>query len=223
MLRSLAFTLIALLAGCQAQAQDWGSGAEVARPPSDDWAFEPSKKAFGTFDSKHGDFSCAKLGEYVTANDPWAAFYAIRDAALFGDKTCAKSIAVVDEALSKKPITSTAVAFYEAKMGEEAGLTALLKTFDDEAIPSESGPALDHIAVSLFGFFPDWDQTGRRLLRHAKYADGAASAMNGNALVWKKHLYGGEPSYAADCAESAELEDVASMASYLCNPPMPSR
>ena len=222
MCRALCTALLLLLVGWRAHALDWGSGAEVVRSPSEDWTFEPSKKSFDRLDAKKGEFSCSKLGEYVAANDPWAAFYAIRDAGLFDDKSCSEAIVALDEALSEKGTTSAAVDFYRARMGDEAGLAALLTAFNVQAIQSETGPSLDHVVVSLFGFFPDWDRTGRRLLRHAKYSDGAAAMMNGNALVWKKHLYGGNPTFAADCAKAAELEDVVSMESYLCNPPMPS-
>jgi hypothetical protein len=223
MRRTLVFAALFILMGCRVQAEDWGSVEEVERLPSEDWALEATKESFARFDSKKSDFSCGKLDKYVRANDPWAVLYVVRDAALFGDTSCAQQIAALDRTLDRKPLTRIAVIFYRAKMGNEAALSALLRMFDEEAILSETGPSVDDIIVSLFGFFPDWDHTGRRLLRHAKYADGFAAEMNVNALVWKKHLYGGTPGYAVECAKAAAMEGIASKESYLCNPPMPSR
>ncbi len=210
-----------LLAGCGARAQAWGTGIEVDRDPSVDWAAEPTKEAFARYDSKRGDFSCSKLREYVATNDTWAAYFAIRDAGLFLDKSCSVHVEPHKQSLQARPITQMALAFYEARRGSARALDALIAMFDESAMESPTGPSTDDLVVSLLGFFSDWDKTGRRLLRHAKFADGAAATESGNALGWKKHLYGKDAGYQANCARAAKDENVdVDLAPLLCDPPL---
>jgi len=36
----------------------------------------------------------------------------------------------------------------------------------------------------------DWDISGKRLVRHARYSDGAGSELLCSALMWRRFLYG---------------------------------
>src|SRR5882762_2615698 len=112
MSRIFAFLAILLFAGCQADAQDWGPGPEVVRDPGEDWVFEPSVKSFEKLTARKSDFSCLRVREYVASNDPWAAFYAIRDAAIFLDSNCSSAIRGLRVALTRNSFTAAADAFY---------------------------------------------------------------------------------------------------------------
>lgn len=200
---------------CRAGVESWGTSPEVARGPEDDWAFSLTDEARDRLHERRGVFSCATLEEYIRANDPWAAFYSIRDAALFEDRACAASMEKLRKTLDQNPLTRIAVQFYLLKQGDSAAMQPLLKCFDEQAIAPEGGRSVDHVVVSLFGFLPDWDQTGRRLLRHAAHADGAATTINANALEWKKELFGKDPRYRSRCEQAAAIEGL--LGSRVCN------
>jgi len=70
-------------------------------------------------------------------------------------------------------------------MGRSESLATLLDIFDMEA--AQVG---DHIVVELFGFLDDWENTGRRLVKHAKTSDGAATELLCSALMWRRYLEG---------------------------------
>jgi len=193
----------------------------VPRELGSDWAFEPDEVARSRLERKEGSFRCAELGRYIAENDPWAAYHAIRDAALFDDSSCAEALARLRRLLDEKPVTRVALHFYEARRGSREALAALVSEFDADAIDQETGSSRPDVVVSLFGFLPDWDQTGRRLLRYRKYSDAHASEMVAAALEWKRFLFGRNPDYREKCLEAARLEGMIEQAQRLCSPDPP--
>jgi hypothetical protein len=115
---AVAFAGLLSVNKCQAGVASWGTSPEVARGPEDDWAFSVSDEARERLHERRGVFSCASLQEYVRANDPWAAFYSIRDAALFDDRACATSVEKLRKILDQNPLTRIAVQFYLLKQGD---------------------------------------------------------------------------------------------------------
>lgn len=83
---------VLLLFGCGPRGGPW-TGDEVLRAPDDDWAWAWTPAAAERYEQKRGGFDCSRLEAYIADNHPWAAFYAIRDASLFGDDRCKGEIA----------------------------------------------------------------------------------------------------------------------------------
>ena len=78
-----------------------------------------------------------------------------------------------------------AVSFYLVRLGDRQQVNVLAEIFDKEA-----GFVGDHWVVELFGFLDDWDVSGKRLVRHSGYADGAAAESLCSAIMWRRYLYG---------------------------------
>jgi hypothetical protein len=204
-LRQCLLVACLVVVGCEARADVW-AGDEIKRSPRDDWARVWTTEAAKRLTEKRGEFDCARLGSYVSANDPWAAYFAIRDEGLFGGARCKDLIAEHEAVLRKHPVVVVAVDFYQARGGDQQALGSLLRVFDQYAARSERRPSTDHVSVSLFGFFPDWARTGRRLFRYLNHADGAAATLARDALEWKHQLYGHRPGYAQECLSAARAE-----------------
>lgn len=160
----------------------WGIiGRAVA---ADDWAYELPAEAKEIYLWKRTQIPCSELGKLVQKKDADKSHIAIRDAGLFGDKSCGPYIRRYRDALSALGLSNT-VAFYYLKTGDSSRRDDLVKSFDREA--TRVG---DHVTVELFGFLEDWEATGRRLVRHAKRADGAAGETLCSAIAWRRFLYG---------------------------------
>ncbi len=116
------------------------------------------------------------------------------------------------------PLVVLAVDFCRARDGDRDAFTRLLREFDEHALGIAGQPGADNIVVSLFGFFPDWDASGRRLFRYVNRADGAATSMARDSLEWKHHLFGRTKGYIRECLDAAmsEVDELGMKRDTLC-------
>jgi hypothetical protein len=135
--------------------------------------------------------------------DQEAVYLAIRDAGLFRVASCGREIDRLPSGIRSSTPINLAIAFYRLRMGDQSHMQTLLDAFDREA--KQTG---DHWVVGLFGFLPDWKDTGRRLARHATYADGAAAELLSSAFSWKFFLYGKEKGFREECLRALAEEKV---------------
>jgi hypothetical protein len=150
-----------------------------------DWVFESSaKEAKEIYTKKEIQIPCKRIGELLKKDDIQGVYIAIRDAALFGDKTCSKYIKKNLNRLKRTEGAKDAVAFCSYKNGDPSGLKLLADSYDKEG-------GGDHATLNLFGFLNDWEISGRKLVRHAKCC---TDAVGGEALCsaiwWRRYLYG---------------------------------
>jgi hypothetical protein len=177
-IRAVLFAFVGVLVSATARADDW---AYTLAYEGDEWK--------QIWSSGHPPTSCDSMGD-----DPETIYLAIRDAGLFRVASCAAEIdRLPAETRSSSPI-DLAIAFYRLRMGDHSRLRTLLDVFDREA--RQTG---DHLVIELFGFLPDWEQSGRRLARVATYADGAVAELLNSALTWKRFLYGHEKGFREEC------------------------
>jgi hypothetical protein len=157
--------------------------ADVLR--AGDWVLE-SEEAKEIYSKKKTQIPCKRIGDLFDKDDINGVYIAIRDAALFGDKTCDKYIKKNLERLKRTEGAKDAVAFYSYKNGDPSGLKLLADSYDKEV--QTIG---DHWTVFIFGFMNDWEVSGRRLVRHAKCCtDGIGGEALCSAIWWRQYLYG---------------------------------
>lgn len=164
------------------------SDARYPTSADEDWAYELSSTAKDIYLRKTISVPCSALGELTEKNLYLAASIAIRDAALFGDKGCSQEIQRNIVRLMNKEHTRLAVFFYRSRFGDTEATKTLIQSYDREI-----ATRADYPVVELFGYMSDWDQTGRRLIRLAKRADGSAAEGLCSALSWRRFLYGEIP------------------------------
>lgn len=161
-----------------APAEDW-----VIQ--TDDWAFECGAEAQEIYNKKKIQIPCKRIGELLNKGDINGVCIAIRDAALFADKTCNTYIKKNLARLKRTEFTKDAIAFYSYKNGDPSGLKLLPDSYDRE------GRTGDHWTVDLFGFINEWEISGRRLVRHAKCCrDAVGGEALCSAILWRRYLYG---------------------------------
>lgn len=151
-----------------------------------DWVFESSaREAKEIYTKKKIQIPCKRIGELLKKDDIHGVYIAIRDAALFGDKTCNTYIKTNLDRLNRIEGVKDAVAFYFYKNGDSSGLKLLADSYDKE------GRTGDHSTVNLFGFLNEWEISGRRLVRHAKCcSDLVGGEALCSAIWWRRYLYG---------------------------------
>jgi hypothetical protein len=155
---------------------------------SRDWQYFSEEKAKEIFAKKQIQIPCVCISDLLQKKDFAGVFIAIRDAALFGDKSCETYIKKHLRKLKKIDGVKDAVAFYSYKNGDPSALKLLAKSYDAEA--QKVG---DHWTVDLFGFINEWQISGRRLVRHAKCcSDGVGGETLCDAIAWRCELYGKE-------------------------------
>jgi len=115
--------------------------------PAQDWDFQLSAKAKKIRTEKKVQIPCKRIDDLLHKDDINGLFTAIRDAALFGDKTCDKYIKKNLNRLKKTEGAKDALAFYFYKNGDSSGLNLLADSYDKDA--ASIG---DHWTVDLFGF-----------------------------------------------------------------------
>lgn len=152
---------------------------------ADDWAYELRPSAKAIYATKYAQVSCAEVPRLLSSKAEKSVYIAVRDAALFQDKNCASTIRKHRGVLSKIPGLADVISFYEYRSGDTNGLHRLARSFDAEAKHTQ-----DHWTVEIFGFIANWDITGRRLVRHAAYSDGAGTEVLCSALKWHRYLFG---------------------------------
>jgi hypothetical protein len=153
-----------------------------------DWEYFPEKESNEVFAKKIIQIPCSSIDDLFRKRDKQGLYLAIRDAALFGDKTCETYIKKHLRRLKKLVGVKDAVAFYFYKNGDPSGLELLAKSYDKEA-----HLVGDHWTVDLFGFINEWEISGRRLVRHAKCcSDAVGGEALCNAITWRCKLYGKE-------------------------------
>jgi hypothetical protein len=113
--------------------------------PAQDWAFQLSDKAKEIYTKKKIQIPCKRIDDLLHKDDINGLFTAIRDAALFGDKTCDEYIKKNLNRLRKTEGAKDAVAFYFYKKGDASGLELLANSYDKDA--QSIG---DHWTVDLF-------------------------------------------------------------------------
>lgn len=150
-----------------------------------DWTYELPDSAKQIYLQKAVQIPCTQIDELLKSNNTRAVFQSIRDAALFKDKACFSTVKQRIPTLEKIEGVRDAVAFYLYQMGDKSQLNTLARSFDADA--ERVG---DHWTVSIFGYMEDWNTAGRRLVRHSKSSDGAASELICSALMWRRYLYG---------------------------------
>jgi len=157
--------------------------ADVLR--AGDWVFE-SEEAKEIYTKKKIQIPCKRIGELLNKDDIQGVYIAIRDAALFGDKTCNKYIKENLDRLKGIEGAKDAVAFYSYKNGDLSGLKLLADSYDKDA--QKIG---DHWTIDVFGFLNEWEISGRRLVRHAKCcSDLVGGEALCSAIWWRRYLYG---------------------------------
>jgi hypothetical protein len=107
-------------------AQDWES-------QSKDWAYECGAEARKIYTKKKIQIPCKRIGELLNKGDIQGVYIAIRDAALFGGKTCNEYIKKNLDKLKRTQGVKDAVAFYSYKNGDPSGLKLLADSYDKEA------------------------------------------------------------------------------------------
>jgi hypothetical protein len=159
--------------------------ADVLR--AGDWVFESSEgEAKEIYTNKKIQIPCKRIGELLKKDDIQGVYIAIRDATLFGDKTCSKYIKKNLDRLKRTEFVQDAVAFYFYKNGDASQLELLASSYDKK-YPNIG----DHSTVDLFGFLNEWEISGRRLVRHVKCCtDAVGGEALCNALWWRRYLYG---------------------------------
>jgi hypothetical protein len=151
---------------------------------SEDWAYECDAKAREIYNKKIIQIPCASIDDLLRKNDSIGVYVAIRDAALFGDKTCETYIKKYLRRLKKLDGAKDVIAFYSYKNGDPKGLKLLASSFDKD---------LSEFAVDLFGFLNEWQISGRRLIRFAKCChDASGGELLCSAIAWRCYLYGKE-------------------------------
>ena len=151
---------------------------------SEDWAYECGAEAKEIYTKKQIQIPCERIDELLHKNEN-GVYIAIRDAALFGDKTCDTYIKKNLSKLKKLDGAKDAVAFCYYKNGDPSGLTLLADSYDKEAHWIGG-----YRTVELFGFINEWQISGRRLIRHAKWADAMGAEILCSAIAWRCYLYG---------------------------------
>jgi hypothetical protein len=154
---------------------------------SRDWLYFPDEKAKEILTKKQGPIPCERIDELLRKDDINGLYIAIRDAALFGDKTCDAYIKKNLSKLKQLVGAKDAVAFYYYKNGDPCGLTELADSYDKDVQRTGS-----EFAVELFGFINEWHISGRRLVRHAKYSDAVGSEILCDAIAWRCDHFGKE-------------------------------
>jgi hypothetical protein len=151
---------------------------------SDDWAYELSPQAREIYEKRIVQIPCEKISELLKEKDDQDLYLAIRDAGIFKQESCKPIIQKHMDQLTQLGLNG-AVAFYLLRLGDRKQVNALAEIFDKEA-----RTVGDHWVVELFGFLDDWDVSGKRLVRHSGYSDGAASELLCSAIMWRRYLYG---------------------------------
>lgn len=149
------------------------------------WVYELSDTAREIYVKKEVQVPCSQLSTLLDRDSNIGAYYAIRDAGIFKDTSCNDYFIKELDRIKKDRNIYDAYCFYRVRIGDESYLTNLMESFDKNA--RRVGD--DH-TVELFGFLSDWQKSGRRLVRHASYADGAAAELLCSAIVWRRFLYG---------------------------------
>ena len=152
-----------------------------------DWAYECPDSAKSIYVNRATQIPCGEISNLMNRNEKGRVYIAIRDAGLFGDTSCSSYLNDLSSRIDSDPYLRDVIAFYRLRMGDSSQLKILVDTFDREA-----KVVGDHAVVELFGFLSDWEHSGRRLARHAKHSDGAASELLCSALSWRRFLYGEE-------------------------------
>lgn len=152
---------------------------------AENWAYELSDEAKEIYAKKKTQIACAGIDDLLRNNDTSGLYIAIRDAALFEVRTCDKHIKKNLDQLKKLDGVKDAIVFYNYKNGDVAGLKLLAQSFDKDA--RRVG---DHWTVELFGFLNEWEVSGKRLVRHAKYADTVGAEALCSSIMWRRYLYG---------------------------------
>ena len=154
--------------------------------PAQDWAFQLGAEAKKIYTKRKIQIPCKRIDDLLNKDDINGLYTAIRDAALFGDKTCDKYIKKNLDRLKQTEGAKDAVAFYFYKNGDSSGLKLLANSYDKDA----QGIG-DHWTVDLFGFLNEWEISGRRLVRHAKCcSDLVGGEALCSAIWWRRYLYG---------------------------------
>ncbi len=161
--------------------------AAIAEDPRD-WQYFPEDKSKEVFVKKQIQIPCSSIDELLRKKDEMGLYLAIRDAALFGDKTCGTYINKNIRKLKKLVGVKDAIAFYAYKNGDPAGLKLLAESFDKDVKRTYS-----EFIVDLFGFINEWEISGRRLIQFAKCChDAAGGETLCDAIAWRCELYGKE-------------------------------
>lgn len=150
-----------------------------------DWAYELPNRAKDIYIKKEAQYSCKELQKLISTKSEKAIYITIRDAGIFRDPSCSEIIQKNRAELMKIPGLPNAIDFYDYRLGDAEGLNRLARSFDLDAKRTQ-----DHWTVSLFGFLNDWEVSGKRLVRHSAYSDGAGSELLCSALKWRRYLYG---------------------------------
>lgn len=151
----------------------------------EDWAYELTSEARAIYEKKQIQVSCENIPTLLKANRDYDVYIAIRDAALFKDRACGAIIQSNRQALDRVSGLNDTINFYFLQQGQKQKLQHLAAVFDREA----KGIG-DHPVVEFFGFLPDWEVSGVRLVRHAGYADASGAETLCSAIMWRRYLYG---------------------------------
>ena len=151
---------------------------------SDNWVFALSPQAREIYEKRIVQIPCEKISELLREKNDEDLYLAIRDAGIFKQESCKPIIQKHRNQLTQLGLKG-AVSFYLLRLGDRQQINVLAEIFDKDA-----RTVGDHWVVELFGFLDDWDVSGRRLVRHSVYSDGAASELLCSAIMWRRYLYG---------------------------------
>jgi hypothetical protein len=163
-------------------------GISSAVNAADDWAYDFTAQAKEIYVDRKIQLPCSRIEGLLRDNDFSGVYITIRDAAIFRIKSCGEYIKRNLDRLNNLDGVRDAVAFYFYVNDDTSKLKFLASSFDREA--KRTG---DHWTVDIFGFVDEWNVTGRRLVRHAQYADAVGAELLCSAIKWRRYLYGDEP------------------------------
>ncbi len=151
---------------------------------AENWAYELSPQAREIYEKRMVQIPCEKISELLKEKNDQDLYFAIRDAGIFKEESCKPIVQKHADQLTQLGLKG-AVSFYLLRLGDRHQVNVLAEIFDKDA-----RTVGDHWVVELFGFLDDWDVSGKRLVWHSRYADGAAAELLCSAIMWRRYLYG---------------------------------
>jgi hypothetical protein len=149
---------------------------------SENWVYDFSPQAREIYEKRIVQIPCEKISELLKEKDDQDLYLAIRDAGIFKQESCKPIIQKHMDQLTQLGLKGV-VSFYLLRLGDRQQLNVFAEIFDEQVLR-------DFWVVELFGFLDDWDVSGKRLVRHSRYSDGAASELLCSAIMWRRYLYG---------------------------------
>lgn len=191
--------------------------------PSDDWAREFSPSALEQYQRKIPRVPCTSLVARTRRGEDRTVYYILRDAGLFLDRECSAQIEQVRSEITQGSAGTLGLRFYELQLGKTAALSDILREFDANAISTVTGrkASSESLAVELFGFVSEWEETMPRMREHLAHAEGEVAQRSRTARDWKRYLFGAGTPYETACHAAADRLGLSEVErGKTCGPPV---